>query len=41
MSAFQKFTPAHGVDVISLAALAAAVPARYAWRLAGRHRRCL
>jgi magnesium-transporting ATPase (P-type) len=35
---FQKFTPAHGVGIISLIALAAAIPARYAWRLAGHWR---
>ncbi len=35
---FKQFTPAHGVGVISLAVLAAAIPARYARRLAGHWR---
>lgn len=36
---FQKFTPAHGVGVVSLVALAAAIPARYAFHLSGSWRR--
>jgi hypothetical protein len=35
---FKQFTPAHGVGVVSLIALAVAIPARYAWHLAGHWR---
>jgi hypothetical protein len=35
---FTQFTPAHGVGVVSLIALAVAIPARYAWHLAGHWR---
>src|SRR6266498_3622004 len=35
---FKQFTPAHGVGIVSLLALAAATPARYAWRLASHWR---
>jgi hypothetical protein len=35
---FKQFTPAHGVGIVSLVALAAAIPARYAWRLASHWR---
>lgn len=35
---FEQFTPAHGVGIVSLVALAAAIPARFAWRLASRWR---
>jgi hypothetical protein len=35
---FKQFTPAHGFGIISLAVLAAAIPARYLWRLAGHWR---
>jgi hypothetical protein len=35
---FKQFTPAHGVGSISLVVLAVAIPARYAWDLAGHWR---
>src|SRR5262245_47931991 len=32
---FQRFLPSHGVGIVSLVVLAAAIPARYAFHLSG------